>query len=93
MIEFYNKYFNTNYKSKVNQLILDIKRLLELENIELINENSIVLEESLQKNLDSKTWTELNSLYNTLYKKRDSRSQKRLILLAFCSFFNCLFLS
>ena len=31
-------YFNSNYKSKVNQLILDIKRLLELENIELIKE-------------------------------------------------------
>lgn len=74
MIEFYNKYFNSNYKSKVNQLILDIKRLLELENIELINENSIVLDESLQKNLDSKTWTEINFLYNTLYKKRNTIS-------------------
>ena len=54
MIEFYSKYFNSNYKSKVNQLILDIKRLLELENIELIKENSIVLDESLQKNLIQK---------------------------------------
>ena len=71
MIEFYSKYFNSNYKSKVNQLILDIKRLLELENIELIKENSIVLDESLQKNLDSKTWTEINSLYNTLFKQRE----------------------
>ena len=71
MIEFYSKYFDSNYKSKVNQLILDIKRLLELENIELIKENSIVLDESLQKNLDSKTWTEINSLYNTLLKQKD----------------------
>lgn len=70
MIEFYSKYFNSNYKSKVNQLILDINRLLELENIELIKENSIVLDESLQNNLDSKTWAEINSLYNTLFKKR-----------------------
>lgn len=70
MIEFYSKYFNSNYKSKVNQLILDIKRLLELENIELINETSIVLDESLQKNLDSKTWSEINSLYNTLFKQK-----------------------
>ena len=69
MIEFYSKYFNSNYKSKVNQLILDIKRLLELENIELIKDNSIVLDESYQKNLDSKTWTKVNSLYNTLYNK------------------------
>ena len=42
--------------------------------IELINENSIVLDESLQKNLDSKTWTEINSLYNTLFKQRDNIS-------------------
>jgi len=48
MIEFYSKYFNSNYKSKVNQLILDIKRLLKLESIELIKEISIVLDESLQ---------------------------------------------
>lgn len=74
MIEFYSKYFNSNYKSKVKQLILDIRRLLELENIELIKENSIVLDESLQKNLDSKTWTKLNSLYNTLYKKSSAIS-------------------
>lgn len=74
MIEFYSKYFDSNYKSKVNQLILDIKRLLELENIELINEGLIVLDENLQKNLDSKTWSIINSLYNTLYKKRDDIS-------------------
>jgi len=74
MIEFYSKYFDSNYKSKVNQLILDIKRLLELENIELINEDSIVLDENLQKNLDQKTWSKINSLYNTLYKKRDDIS-------------------
>ena len=74
MIEFYSKYFNSNYKSKVNQLILDIKRLLELENIELINENSIVLDESLQKNLDSKTWSEINSLYNTLFEQKNNIS-------------------
>src|SRR5690554_270653 len=74
MIEFYSKYFDSNYKSKVNQLILNIKRLLELENIELINENLIVLDKNLQKNLDSKTWSKINSFYNTLYKKRDEIS-------------------
>ncbi|MCD8431737.1 DNA cytosine methyltransferase [Tenacibaculum finnmarkense genomovar ulcerans] len=74
MIEYYSKYFKSNYKSKVNQLIIDIKRLLELENIELINENSIVLNENLQKNLDSKTWIEINSLYNTLLKQKDNIS-------------------
>ncbi|WP_271407383.1 DNA cytosine methyltransferase [Tenacibaculum soleae] len=74
MIEFYSKYFDSNYKSKVNQLILDIKRLIKLENIELINENSIVLDESLQKNLDEKTWIKINSLYNTLLKRKNNIS-------------------
>ena len=74
MIEFYNKYFNSNYKSKVNQLTLDIIRLLKIENIDLIDEKSIVLDVSLQMNLDSKTWTEINSLYNTLYKQKNNIS-------------------
>ena len=74
MIEFYNKYFNSNYKSKVNQLTLDIIRLLEIENIDLIDEKSIVLDVSLQMNLDSKTWTEINTLYNTLYKQKKNIS-------------------
>ena len=33
-----------------------------------------MLDESLQKNLDSKTWTEINSLYNTLLKQKDTIS-------------------
>ena len=74
MIEFYSKYFKSNYKSKVNQLIVDIKRLLELENIELVNENLVVLDKGLQKNLDSKTWSEINSLYNTLFKQKNNIS-------------------
>ena len=74
MIEFYHKYFNSNYKSKVNQLILDIKRLLELENIKIIDENLNTLNASLKNKLDSKTWLEINSLYNTLFKKRKNLS-------------------
>lgn len=74
MIEFYSKYFDSNYKSKVEQLIFDIKRLLELENIELINEDLIVLDEYLQKNLDSNNWSKINSLYNTLYQKKNDIS-------------------
>ena len=68
MIEFYSKYFNSNYKSKVNQLIIDIKRLLELENIEIVEENSAVLNVDLKKNLSSKAWDEINVLYNTIHK-------------------------
>ena len=74
MIEFYSKYFKSNYKSKVNQLILDIKRLLELEKIELIKENLIVLNESFRKNLDTTTWVEINSLYGILFKQRKNIS-------------------
>lgn len=74
MIEFYCKYFKSSYKSKVSQLIDDIKRLLELENVKLINEDVIVLHESLRNNLDSKMWSEVNSLYNTLYKLKEELS-------------------
>ncbi len=73
-MNFTAKYFNSNFKSKINQLILDIKRLLALESIEIVTENAIVLDESLQKNLDPKTWTEINLLYKTLYKQQDTIS-------------------
>lgn len=71
MIEFYNKYFESNYKTKVKQLILDLKRLFVLEGIEITSDDSIVLEEDLRNTLDNETWSEINLLYNTLYKERD----------------------
>lgn len=75
MIEFYKKYFLSNYKSKVNQLIIDIKRLLELENIDIIKENKIVLDESFQEGLTSKQWNTVNNLYHTLYTNSDTISE------------------
>ncbi|MDG4945719.1 DNA cytosine methyltransferase [Weeksellaceae bacterium KMM 9713] len=74
MIEFYNKYFNSNYKAKVKQLIIDLERLMSLEGLELSNDNSTVLDPSLQKNLDLKTWNKLNSLFNTLFTNKDNLS-------------------
>lgn len=74
MIEFYNKYFKANYKSKVEQLSIDIKRLLELEKIKIKKDKIIVLNDSLQYNLDNKTWTEINTLYNTLLKNKKTIS-------------------
>lgn len=71
MIEFYNKYFKTNYKSKVKQLIIDLTRLLELENISIDNSEEIVLNKNFQQNLDSKIWVRINALYNTLNKNKD----------------------
>ena len=71
MIEFYKKYFPSNYKPKVNQLILDIERLLELENIEISKGYEIVLEESFKEGLSEKKWEKINALYHTLYAKKE----------------------
>ena len=70
MIEFYCKYFKSNYKTKINQLTIDIKRLLKLENIKIIRENSIVLNNNLQRNLDTRNWNDklINDCQNTLDK-------------------------
>lgn len=74
MIEFYNKNFTTNYKAKINQLKIDLRRLLEIENIGIIKENKIVLNPNFKRNLDSNSWTEINDLYNTLSKNKDKIS-------------------
>ena len=81
MIEFYHKYFKSNYKAKVNQLIIDINRLLELENIKVESNSKDSLNESFKESLNDKTWIELNNLYNTLYsnKKILSKTLKKFI--------------
>lgn len=67
MLEFYLKYFSKNYKSKVNQLILDLTRLFEIEGINLLKKEQIVLDSKYKLKLSDKTWSELNKFYNTLY--------------------------
>lgn len=66
MIEFYSKYFYKNYSSKVNQLIHDLKRLLDLEKIKIKNEIKIILDSNFKKNLHEEQWITLNKLYNAL---------------------------
>jgi DNA (cytosine-5)-methyltransferase 1 len=75
MIEFYNKYFKSNYKSKINQLIIDINRLLELENIKVETNSKIILSDSFKDSLSNKTWYEINELYNTLYDNQKTLSK------------------
>lgn len=41
MIEYYHKYFKRNYKTKINQLCNDIKRLLNLEKINELQEKKL----------------------------------------------------
>ena len=65
MIEFYSKYFYKNYSSKVNQLIYDLKRLLDLVKIKIENEIKIILDSNFKKNLHDEQWITLNKLYNT----------------------------
>ena len=81
MIEFYSKYFYKNYSSKVNQLIHDLKRLLDLEKIKIKNEIKIILDSNFKKNLHEEQWITLNKLYNALYnnEKELSRTLKKFI--------------
>ena len=74
MIEFYSKYFKKNYSSKVGQLIYDLKRLLDLEKLEILDENKIVLDPTFKKNLSDEYWKDLNKVYNTLYAKEKELS-------------------
>jgi len=74
MIEFYSTFFKSNYKSKIKQLISDLLRLMELEEIEVLQDESKVLDESHKLNLDDKTWIKLNQLYYTLKVKKKSLS-------------------
>ncbi|RLA80247.1 MAG: DNA cytosine methyltransferase [Epsilonproteobacteria bacterium] len=67
MINFYYKFFSKNYKSKINNLITDITKLLELNNIPINDENIIVLDDKFNKNINEKDWQHLNKLHNTLY--------------------------
>jgi len=66
MIDFYYKFFRKNYKSKINQLILDVKKLLLLENIEINKNYKINLDKKFAKNLTNEVWEELNQLFFTL---------------------------
>jgi DNA (cytosine-5)-methyltransferase 1 len=74
MIEFYNSFFKSTYKSKVNQLIIDIERLLFLEEIMIYNKDEIVLKDEYKRDLDSSTWLRINNLYNTLYRNKSKVS-------------------
>ena len=71
MIEFYNSYFKSSYKAKVNQLVCDIQRLLDLENISVTNDNLIVLNQDLRRDLNNTTWLLVNRLYNTIYQNQN----------------------
>ena len=74
MIEFYHKHFRKNYTSKIKQLIIDIERLIKLENIELSISPSPILDQRYKLNLNEKDWNKINLLYNTLYNNESKIS-------------------
>lgn len=75
MIEFYKKHFETNYRAKIKQLILDIERLLELENISVSQSDEQILSAEFKHNLSDKQWQQINQLYNTLYQNKNKLSK------------------
>jgi len=71
MIKFYYQFFKKNYKVKIKQLIIDVTKLLDLENID-INENfEINLDVKYKANLSESQWSSLNQLYFTLNKNKN----------------------
>lgn len=75
MIEYYHRFYRKQYKTKVKQLIIDLKRLLDLENMQYVDNQNIVLDEIFKQNLKNEEWLELNKLYSTLFANRDSLSE------------------
>lgn len=75
MIEFYYRYFKNNYVSKVNQLIKDVNRLMNLEGIVKESTSIPCIDDKYNKNLNNVQWNELNDIYFTLYNNKERLSQ------------------
>jgi DNA (cytosine-5)-methyltransferase 1 len=74
MIDFYYKFFRKTYKAKINELILDIKSLLLIENININQTYKIILNKKFTENLDNEIWNELNQLFFTLEANKNNIS-------------------
>jgi len=74
MVEFYYSFFQKNYKSKILQLIIDIEKLLSLENIEIYNNYEIIYDKKYKLTLNDKQWQKLNQIIYTLEKNRTKLS-------------------
>ena len=66
MIEFYYQFFKKNYKVKIQQLITDVTKLLECEDIKLCDNFTINLDLKYKVNLTDYQWEILNQIYFTL---------------------------
>lgn len=71
MIKFYYQFFKKNYKVKIQQLITDITKLLNLEDINICDDFTMDLELKYKCNLTETQWNRLNQLYFTLEAKKD----------------------
>jgi DNA (cytosine-5)-methyltransferase 1 len=75
MIEFYYRHFKNNYILKVNQLIKDVNRLMNLEGIVKESTSIPCIDKKYNKNLNNVQWNELNDIYFTLYNNKERLSQ------------------
>ncbi len=55
-------------------MIIDLNRLLQLEKITITNDSCISLDSNLQSSLGTETWNQINRLYSTLEKNKDTIS-------------------
>ena len=70
MIKFYYQFFKKNYKIKINQLIIDVTKLLDNEKIKITKDISIVLDDKYKVSLTTLEWQSLNKLYVTLEENK-----------------------
>ena len=70
MIEFYHKNFKKSYKRKVDQLIKDLERLIELEGMEIEENYEVIFSIEYRDGLSDEAWEKVNKIYFTLNNQK-----------------------
>ena len=74
MIEFYHKNFKKSYKRKVDQLIKDLERLIELEGMEIEENYEVIFSIEYRDGLSDEAWEKVNKIYFTLNNQKRTLS-------------------
>jgi len=82
MIEFYHKNFKKSYKRKVDQLIKDLERLIELEGMEIEENYEVIFSIEYRDGLSDEAWEKVNKIYFTLnnQKRKLSNTLKKFLM-------------
>lgn len=66
MIEFYYRFFRKNFSSKVEQMISDIEKIMQLEGLTILSKFDLILNQKYSFLLDSSKWERINQLIFTI---------------------------